>query len=141
MTLAGRLAADVLLDRATALIAGSIPGEGFLVFSYDAITGAAINATELGLVTTVDGTATELSTRIVICAVTRVPGHRSSSSFGMVARTIAMPVVVSTAFSIMVTTPFARLVSPGTMISTLAVSAASAWRMSGRFFCGIVKVT
>jgi hypothetical protein len=48
---------------------------------------------------------------------------------------------MSTALSIMVTTPFARLVSPGMMISTLAVSAASAWRMSGRFFCGIENVT
>ena len=88
-----------------------------------------------------DGTVTVLSTRIVICADTSVPGHSSSSSFGIVARTVAMPVERSTAFSIMVTTPVARLLSPGMMISTLPDSEASARRMSGRNFCGIVKLT
>ena len=87
------------------------------------------------------GTTTPSSLRNVISAVTSVPGQSNSSLFGIVARTVAMPVAGSTVFSIMVTWPLARLSSPGTIASMVAVSAAIALRMSGRFFCGTVKLT
>ena len=41
-------------------------------------------------------------------ALTSVPGHSSSSLFGMVARTVTMPVAGSTVFSTIVTWPVAR---------------------------------
>ena len=91
--------------------------------------------------TAVEGTTTPSSVRSVMSAVTSVPGHSSSSLFGIVARIVAMPVAISTVFSIMVTWPLARLSSPGMTASTVAVSAAIALRMSGRFFCGTVKLT
>jgi len=81
------------------------------------------------------------STRSVISAVTSVPGQRTSSWFGMVARIIAMPVAVSTVFSIIVTWPLARVWVPGMMTSTVAVFAVSALRIFGRIFCGTVKLT
>jgi len=51
------------------------------------------------------GTVTAGSSRIFIETRTRLPGHRTSSAFSMVARTVAMPVAGSTVFSIMVTWP------------------------------------
>ena len=59
----------------------------------------------------------------------------------MVARIITMPVAGSTVFSIMLTAPPDRRVSPGTIASTVAVSACSAWRTSGSVFCGTEKLT
>ena len=52
-----------------------------------------------------------------------------------------MPVDGSTVFSIIVTWPLACFWSPGMIASMVAVSAASAWRISGRIFCGTVKLT
>src|SRR6185312_12054156 len=83
--------------------------------------------------TALEGTATASSERRVISAVIRVPGHSNSSLFGIVARIVAIPVVESIVFSIMVTWPLARFCSPGTIASTVAVSAAIALRISGRF--------
>ncbi len=92
--------------------------------------------------TAVEGTTTACgSTRKVNSVVTKVPGHNSSSLFGIVARMITMPVAGSTVFSIIVTWPLARFVSPGTIASMVAVFAANAARISGSTFCVTVKLT
>ena len=87
------------------------------------------------------GTVTRSSVRSVSAVLTSVPGHSSSFSFGIVARTVTMPVAGSTVFSIIVTWPVSRASLPGTIASSVAVSAASAARTSGRLRCGTVKDT
>ena len=67
-----------------------------------------------------------LSSRKVSRTVTSVPGHRSSSVFGMVARTGTVPVVVSTVFSIIVTWPLAAARIARNDRLDVAVSLASA---------------
>ena len=57
-----------------------------------------------------DGNSRPFPSRSVSCAVTSVPGHSTSSVFGMVARTITMPVLGSTVFSIIETWPLARAI-------------------------------
>ncbi len=81
------------------------------------------------------------SARKVSAVLTRVPGHRTSLSFGMVARMVAMPVAGSTVFSTMVTWPVSCAPLPGTIATSEAVSAAIAARTSGRLRCGTVKET
>ncbi len=54
----------------------------------------------------------------------------------MLARTVAMPVVGSTAFSIIAMVPRARRVSPGMMASTEVSLSAIATLRSGRLRCG-----
>ena len=73
--------------------------------------------------------------------LTSVPGHNSSSAFGMVARTGTVPVGASTLFSIMVTSPLARRDSPGIIATMVAVLSVSAWRRSGSSLCDTEKVT
>ena len=67
--------------------------------------------------TAFEGTTTASSLRSVSSVVTSVPGHSTSSLFGMVARMVAMPVAASTVFSIMVTCAGARLSPPGMIAS------------------------
>ena len=61
--------------------------------------------------------------------------------FGMVARTVAMPVAGSTVFSIIVTWPVSLALLPGITAISEAVSPAIATRTSGRLRCGTVKET
>ena len=51
----------------------------------------------------VAGMVMRSSARKVSAVLTRVPGHRTSLSFGMVARMVAIPVAGSTVFSTIVT--------------------------------------
>src|SRR5947209_14392715 len=59
----------------------------------------------------------------------------------MVARTLTMPVVASTVFSIIAIRPTARLLSPGMIASTDGTPSAIASRSAGSESCGIGNVT
>ena len=91
--------------------------------------------------TAVGGTTTASSSRNVSSTRTSVPGQSSPSAFGMVARTVTVPVAGSIVFSIIETWPLPRRVSPGMIAWMVAVSAASASRNAGRLFCGSANAT